>query len=160
LAGGQKLNDQENEMKDYTIIKDHIREYGDHFAKIIKISKVKYIIMYFNNEQDLLFKATYDSEDLGKGLQIKAQDEIIGKDGSFKKPGYRMTSNIIAHPPSEDEQFEDAVMSPTVSTVSNNEVVEKFSQLNSDFSNRINEIKVNTIKGKEKEKGVESEIKN
>lgn len=78
----------ENEMNDYTIIKDHIWKYGGHFAKIIKINKVKYIIMYFNNEQDL-FKATYDSvmnEDLGKGLQIKGQDEIIGKDGSFKKP--------------------------------------------------------------------------
>ncbi|PKB92592.1 hypothetical protein RhiirA5_444110 [Rhizophagus irregularis] len=55
-------------------------------------------------------------------------------------------SNNIAHPSLEDEQFEDAVTSPMVSTVSNNEVVKKFSQLNSDFSNRINEIKVDTIK--------------
>ncbi|PKC04499.1 hypothetical protein RhiirA5_422179 [Rhizophagus irregularis] len=68
---------------------------------------MKYDLMYFNNEQDL-FKVTYQSamtEDLGNGLQIKTQDEIIGKDGSFRKPGNRKTSNNIAHPPSEDEQF-------------------------------------------------------
>lgn len=43
-------------------------EYGDHFAKIIKINKTRYILMYFNNEKDLM-KAIYDSmmnEDLGK----------------------------------------------------------------------------------------------
>ncbi|PKY34094.1 hypothetical protein RhiirB3_453508 [Rhizophagus irregularis] len=110
-------------MNDYTIIKDHIRKYGGHFAKIIKINKVKYILMYFKNEQDL-FKATYDSvmnEDLGKGLQIKRQDEIIGKDGN-------------------EEQFVDASTSPKVSTVPSNEVVKKFNQLNLKFSNHINMI--------------------
>jgi hypothetical protein len=64
--------------------------------------------MYFNNEQDL-FKATYESamnEDLSKGLlQIKEQDEIIGKDGSFKKPRYRKTIDRNALPPSEDEHL-------------------------------------------------------
>ncbi|EXX60839.1 uncharacterized protein OCT59_019255 [Rhizophagus irregularis] len=88
---------------------------------------MKYDLMYFNNEQDL-FKVTYQSAmtgDLGNGLQIKTQDEIIGKDGSFRKPGNRKTSNNIAHPPSEDEQFVDALTSPSVSTVPNNDVAEK-----------------------------------
>ncbi|RGB21957.1 hypothetical protein C1646_776925 [Rhizophagus diaphanus] len=61
-------------------------------------------------------KATYDSamnEDLGKGLQIKGQDEFIGKDGSFKKPQYCKTSNKSPNFPSE-------------STVPSNEVVKKF----------------------------------
>ncbi|PKY47818.1 hypothetical protein RhiirA4_463187 [Rhizophagus irregularis] len=63
---------------------------------------MKYNLMYFNNEQDL-FKVTYMTEDLGNGLQIKAQDEII-----------------------EDEQFVDALTSPSVSTVPNNDVVSDF----------------------------------
>ncbi|PKY26862.1 hypothetical protein RhiirB3_442333 [Rhizophagus irregularis] len=84
----KKLNDQENEKNEYTIIKDCIKKYDGHrhFAKIIKINTVKYILMYFNNEQEL-FKATYDSamnKDLSKGLQIKKQNELIGKDG-FQK---------------------------------------------------------------------------
>ncbi|PKK78108.1 hypothetical protein RhiirC2_770579 [Rhizophagus irregularis] len=84
----KKLNDQENEKNEYTIIKDCIKKYDGHrhFAKIIKINTVKYILMYFNNEQEL-FKATYDSamnKDLSKGLQIKKQIELIGKDG-FQK---------------------------------------------------------------------------
>ncbi|RGB39035.1 hypothetical protein C1646_664960 [Rhizophagus diaphanus] len=73
------------------------------------------------------------TEDLGKGLQIKTQDEIISKERSFKKPANRKTSNNIAYPSSEEEQFVNALTSPWVSPVSNNNVVEKFNQLNSDF---------------------------
>jgi hypothetical protein len=54
---------------------------------IIKINKIKYILMYFNNENDLL-KAIYKStmeEDLGKGLKMKSQDELIGEEGTYKK---------------------------------------------------------------------------
>ncbi|PKB91878.1 hypothetical protein RhiirA5_447132 [Rhizophagus irregularis] len=51
-----------------------IRLYGGYFAKIIKINKVKYILTYFNNEQDL-FKTTYDSvmnEDLDEEQFVDA----------------------------------------------------------------------------------------
>uniref|UniRef100_U9TR21 Uncharacterized protein n=1 Tax=Rhizophagus irregularis (strain DAOM 181602 / DAOM 197198 / MUCL 43194) TaxID=747089 RepID=U9TR21_RHIID len=79
----KKLSAKDIGKHNYMIRKDYIREYG----------------------------VTYQSAmtgDLGNGLQIKTQDEIIGKDGSFRKPGNRKTSNNIAHPPSEDEQFVDA----------------------------------------------------
>lgn len=61
--------------------------------------------MYFNNERDLL-QAIYRStmeEDMGKGLQMKGQDEIIGKDRKFKKPQYRDTKKDSARSFSEDE---------------------------------------------------------
>ncbi|CAB5295080.1 unnamed protein product [Rhizophagus irregularis] len=80
----------------------------------------------FNNEQDL-FKATYDSvinEDLGNGLQIKEQNEIIGKDGSFTKPRYRQTFTNNALTLLEDEQFVDALTRPTISKVPSKEIVE------------------------------------
>jgi hypothetical protein len=73
--------------KEHEIIKDYNKNLGGHFAKIIKINTIKYILIYFNNESDLL-KAIYRStmeEDLGKGLQIKSQDELIGKEGTYKK---------------------------------------------------------------------------
>ncbi|PKK61043.1 hypothetical protein RhiirC2_792393 [Rhizophagus irregularis] len=93
----KKLSEKDNDKPDYTIIKDYIRKHE-------------------------LFKATYKSamtENLDKGLQIKAQDEIVGK---------------------------DALTSPSVSTA---DLVEKFNQLNSDFSSWINKINgVLTVKQK------------
>jgi hypothetical protein len=56
------------------------------FGKIIRVNKIKYFLMYFNNEADMML-AVYKSgmeEELGKGLQIKSQDEIIGDNGEFK----------------------------------------------------------------------------
>ncbi|EXX78291.1 hypothetical protein RirG_016300 [Rhizophagus irregularis DAOM 197198w] len=82
----KKLN-EESMKKEHEIIRDYNKNLGGHFAKIIKINKIKYILIYFNNESDLL-KAIYRStmeEDLGKGLQIKSQDELIGKEGTYKK---------------------------------------------------------------------------
>ncbi|PKY43592.1 hypothetical protein RhiirA4_457608 [Rhizophagus irregularis] len=126
---------------------------------------MEYILMYFNNEQEL-FKVTYDSamnEDLGNWLQIKDQNELIGKDGSFKKMRYRNTHNNNALPSSEDERFVDALTNneSTVSTMPRSkEVFEKYNQLNSEFSNRISVIsgKVDTSnKDKAKEKVVDSE---
>jgi hypothetical protein len=57
-------------------------------------------------------------EDMGKGLQIKEQDEVIGKNGNFRKLRYRKTANEKAHLPLEDDQFEDTLSSPKVSMVS------------------------------------------
>lgn len=62
-------------------------KYGGHFSKIIKINKIKYILIYFNYESDFL-KAIYKStmeEDVGKGLQMKGQDELIDENGTYKK---------------------------------------------------------------------------
>ncbi|PKB98199.1 hypothetical protein RhiirA5_430557 [Rhizophagus irregularis] len=134
----KKLNDQENEKNEYTIIKDCIKKYDGHrhFAKIIKINTVKYILMYFNNEQEL-FKATYDSamnKDLSKGLQIKKQNELIGKDG-FQKA----------------EISKDTYKQRT----------DSFGGLTIYFSNRIEKIsgkEDSASKGKERGKVVESEI--
>ncbi|PKY52258.1 hypothetical protein RhiirA4_469775 [Rhizophagus irregularis] len=79
----KKLEDQSN-VKEYAILKLYNLKYGGHFSKIIKINKIKYILIYFNNESDFL-KAIYKStmeEDVGKGLQMKGQDELIDENGT------------------------------------------------------------------------------
>ncbi|RGB36316.1 hypothetical protein C1646_667045 [Rhizophagus diaphanus] len=85
-------------------------------------------------------------EDMGKGLQMKDQDEIIGKNGIFTKLR-RRTTNDGAHASSEDEQFEDAPQSPKLSAVSteprNKEELENFDKLNNTFGERINQLNVN-----------------
>jgi hypothetical protein len=67
------------------LIKKFIKKYGGHFAKVLRIFGRKYILIYFNNKSDLM-KALVDSameEELGQGLKIKSQDELISKDGKF-----------------------------------------------------------------------------
>ncbi|PKK67296.1 hypothetical protein RhiirC2_835706, partial [Rhizophagus irregularis] len=73
--------------KDEEIIKEYIKIFGGHFAKIIKINKIKYILMYFNNENELLkrfigprWKTIWE-----KAFKIKGQDELIGEEGVYKK---------------------------------------------------------------------------
>uniref|UniRef100_U9U762 Uncharacterized protein n=1 Tax=Rhizophagus irregularis (strain DAOM 181602 / DAOM 197198 / MUCL 43194) TaxID=747089 RepID=U9U762_RHIID len=71
------------------LVNQKLKKYGGHFAKIIKINKIKYILIYFNNENDMLqaiYRSTMD-EDIGKGLQTKSQKELIGKDGVYRKTG-------------------------------------------------------------------------
>ncbi|PKK62587.1 hypothetical protein RhiirC2_790156 [Rhizophagus irregularis] len=54
---------------DGTIIKEHIKKYGGHFGNIIKINKLKYILIYFDNENDMM-NAVYKSGmeyEIGKG---------------------------------------------------------------------------------------------
>ncbi|PKK77947.1 hypothetical protein RhiirC2_770748 [Rhizophagus irregularis] len=57
---------------------------------------------------------------------------------------YKNATNDSAHPPSEDEQFEDALASPKLLAIStvpkSKEELEDYNKLNNGFSTRINEI--------------------
>jgi hypothetical protein len=73
---------------EFNVVKDYVEKYGGHFAKIIKINKIKYILIYFNNENDLMqaiYRSTIDELIWGKGLIMKNQDELIGTEGTYKK---------------------------------------------------------------------------
>uniref|UniRef100_U9UI57 Uncharacterized protein n=1 Tax=Rhizophagus irregularis (strain DAOM 181602 / DAOM 197198 / MUCL 43194) TaxID=747089 RepID=U9UI57_RHIID len=89
------------DMEKYKVIKEHKENYGGHFAKIIKVNKIKHIQIYYNNEQDLM-KAVYDSEmqeNIGGRIQI---NELISKERFVKRPG-RPKGNTCAS--SEDYKF-------------------------------------------------------
>lgn len=40
-------------MKDSEVIKHYNKKYGGFFGKIVRIDKIKYVLMYFNNESDV-----------------------------------------------------------------------------------------------------------
>ncbi|PKY52981.1 hypothetical protein RhiirA4_485951 [Rhizophagus irregularis] len=91
-----------------------IGQYGGHFAKVIKIFKIKYILIYFNNERDTLeaiYRSTMD-EDMGKGLQMKSQEELIGTNGVYKKRTGINKFRVPTAATSKGDNFVDAQSSP------------------------------------------------
>ncbi|GET67162.1 hypothetical protein GLOIN_2v1771116 [Rhizophagus irregularis DAOM 181602=DAOM 197198] len=73
-------------VNDGEIIVEHIEKYGGHFGKVIRINKIKYILIYFNNENEMMntiYKSAMEDK-LGAGFQIKSQDELIMNDGKFR----------------------------------------------------------------------------
>ncbi|EXX68037.1 uncharacterized protein OCT59_000195 [Rhizophagus irregularis] len=148
----RKLDIEELEKKDKEIIKNYNATFGGHFAKVIKINKFKYILIYFNNENDLL-NAIYRStmvEDLGKGLKIKLQDELIGDKGTYKR---KTGINRFKVPTqTKKDKFVDA-QSDILSTIPRTEEEHAdFDALNNNFSDRLNKIekKLDLPKGKDK----------
>ncbi|PKY57008.1 hypothetical protein RhiirA4_428672 [Rhizophagus irregularis] len=65
------------------LLKKILRNMKD-VSEVIRINKIRYILIYFNNENEI--NAIYKSgmeDDMGLGIQLKSQDELIGKDGSL-----------------------------------------------------------------------------
>ncbi|CAB4417780.1 unnamed protein product [Rhizophagus irregularis] len=135
----RKLDKEEIEKKDDEIIKN-LRW---SFCQIlIKINKIKYILIYFNNENDLM-KAIYKStmeEDLGKGLKIKLQDELIGEEGTYKRTTGINRFKVPAQTNKKDK-FVDA-RSDILSTIPRmKEEHQALNDLNNNFSERLDKIK-------------------
>ncbi|CAB4433259.1 unnamed protein product [Rhizophagus irregularis] len=65
----------------------------------MRVNKIKYILMYFNNENGLM-KAIYDST-MKESLQLKMQDELIGDSG---KCGYR-TTQVAGQTPNHNNEL-------------------------------------------------------
>ncbi|PKY57462.1 hypothetical protein RhiirA4_478540 [Rhizophagus irregularis] len=104
------------------LLKKILRNMKD-VSEVIRINKIRYILIYFNNENEI--NAIYKSgmeDDMGLGIQLKSQDELIGKD---------------------DEQFFDTTDSLTDPKESFNDKIENFNKLNEVISGRINEISGN-----------------
>ncbi|GBC32224.1 uncharacterized protein OCT59_012713 [Rhizophagus irregularis] len=87
-------------------------------------------------------KTTDGTEDeLGKGLQLKSQDELIGKDGTFRfrrihktKPNNGMSDKF------KDEQIHDTRNSLRNQKELGNDKIATFNNLNEVFSGRIDRI--------------------
>ncbi|PKY53239.1 hypothetical protein RhiirA4_425879 [Rhizophagus irregularis] len=139
---------------EYEGLKAENLKYGGHFSKIIKINKIKYILIYFNNENDLLkaiYKSTMEEENMEDGLKIKTQDELISTNGTYKK---RFGVNKFKIPRISKDVFVDA---PTdqISTIPRTaEEHEELDNLNNKFKGRLDEIETTTTmrpnKGKKK----------
>jgi hypothetical protein len=94
-----------------------------------------------------MMQAIYKSameEDLGKGFQIKKQDELIDKDGNFEQRSNQKTtstSNPQNNNPSGQEQIAKASSSTEISSSQKNDKIEEFNKLNETFSERVKEVK-------------------
>uniref|UniRef100_U9TQF4 Uncharacterized protein n=4 Tax=Rhizophagus irregularis TaxID=588596 RepID=U9TQF4_RHIID len=130
----KKLNKEESEKRDYEVIKEYNKVLGGHFVKAI-------------------YKSTMD-DDLGKGLQMKSQDELIGKDGTYKK---RFGINRFKVPTQtkRKDEFVDAQSDPISTIPRTEEEHEELDSLNNNFSNRLD--KVSKIPSLPNEKGKKKE---
>jgi hypothetical protein len=143
---------------EYTALKTMNTQYGGHFSKIIKINKIKYVLIYFNNEKDLLkaiYKSTMEETNMENGLKIKSQDELIGENGTYKK---RFGINRFKIPQqNKKDEFVDAPTDPISTIPRTLEEHEELDTLNSTFKERLEElsIKPNLPSNKGKKKVVE-----
>ncbi|PKY43769.1 hypothetical protein RhiirA4_457852 [Rhizophagus irregularis] len=118
----KKLNKEESEKRDYEVIKEYNKVLGGHFSKAI-------------------YRSTMD-DDLGKGLQMKSQDELIDR---FKVPTQTKRK----------DEFVDAQSDPISTIPRTEEEHEELDSLNNNFSNRLDE--VNKIPSLPNEKGKKKE---
>ncbi|PKY59866.1 hypothetical protein RhiirA4_482979 [Rhizophagus irregularis] len=80
-------------------------------------------------------------DELGKGLQLKSQDELIGKDGNFRSQRiHKLKPNNKISDKSKDEQTHELDLEEL-----RNDKFTNFNKLNGVFSDRI--IKLMIIKG-------------
>ncbi|POG74679.1 hypothetical protein GLOIN_2v1771116 [Rhizophagus irregularis DAOM 181602=DAOM 197198] len=62
-----------NDITDGEIIRENIKKYGGFFGKVIRVIKIKYILLYFNNENEIMntFYKSGMEDEIGQGLQLK-----------------------------------------------------------------------------------------
>ncbi|PKC02625.1 hypothetical protein RhiirA5_424985 [Rhizophagus irregularis] len=128
------------EKKDFEVTKAFNLKFGGHFSNYIKINKIKYILIYFNNENDTLntiYKSNME-DNIGEGFKLKSQDELIGENGMYKK---RFSINRFKLPQqTKKDKFVDA-KSDLISTIPRTqEEHEELDNLNKNFKERLEEL--------------------
>ncbi|CAB4426611.1 unnamed protein product [Rhizophagus irregularis] len=88
-------------------------------------------------------------DEIGQGLQLKSQGELIGKDDNFKSRRiYKTRPDNNVSEKSDDEQFYDTRDGLTDPKEILNDKIDDFNKLNEVFSGRIKEINGNEPTGK------------
>ncbi|UZO06237.1 uncharacterized protein OCT59_026567 [Rhizophagus irregularis] len=135
-------------------LKEENLKYGRLFSKIIKINKIKYILIYFNNEKDLMkaiYNSTMEEINMENGLKIKSQDELIAENGTYKK---RFSINKFAIPQKSKDGFVDATTDLISTVPRTTEEHDELDNLNNKFKERLDELETTTAtiqrKGKKK----------
>ncbi|PKY52161.1 hypothetical protein RhiirA4_469626 [Rhizophagus irregularis] len=148
----KKFNDLPG-RPEYEGLKAENLKHGGHFSKIIKVNKIKYILIYFNNENDLLkaiYNSTMEEENMENGLKIKSQDELISGNGTYKKWFGINKFNIPQKP---KDGFVDA-HTDLISTIPRTiEEHKELDNLNNDFKERLEELDTATATPQPQRKG-------
>ncbi|PKY56072.1 hypothetical protein RhiirA4_549063 [Rhizophagus irregularis] len=118
----RKLDKEELDKKDEEIIKDYNAALSGHFAKVIKINKIRYILM--------------------ESLKIKLQDELIGDNGTYKPQRGINRFKVPTQTISKDK-FVDA-RTELLSTIPRTEEEHReLDDLNNNFSGRLEDLDKN-----------------
>ncbi|PKY58995.1 hypothetical protein RhiirA4_481387 [Rhizophagus irregularis] len=89
-----KQIEQDSDRDDITLIKDFVKTYRAFYGKIVRVKGKRFIILYFNKEDDLM-KAVTDSlkvYDLELALLIKRESDFINDKGELQGRDERSNS--------------------------------------------------------------------
>ncbi|PKY53550.1 hypothetical protein RhiirA4_499236 [Rhizophagus irregularis] len=75
------------QQDDILVIKDFVKTYHGFFGKIIRVKGIRFIILYFNKELDLMnaINESIKLNDIGHGLWIKKQSDFIDDKGELQE---------------------------------------------------------------------------
>ncbi|EXX76799.1 uncharacterized protein OCT59_015515 [Rhizophagus irregularis] len=76
---------------DILVIKDMVKTFHVFFGKIIRVKGMRFIILYFNTESDLMtaINKSIQRFDMGSGLLIKKEDDYISESGELREVNRR-----------------------------------------------------------------------
>ncbi|PKC53490.1 hypothetical protein RhiirA1_171065 [Rhizophagus irregularis] len=80
------------QQDDVSVIKEYVKIYRGFFGKVIRVSGLRFLILYFRNESDLrvAISSSIEIHDIGCGLWIKKPDDYIDDSGKLQE---RVTRN-------------------------------------------------------------------
>ncbi|PKB95052.1 hypothetical protein RhiirA5_437465 [Rhizophagus irregularis] len=75
------------QQDDCSIIKDYVKIYRAFFEKVIRVNGMRFLILYFHRESDLMIEINTSIEihDIGCGLWIKKLNDYIDKSGNLQE---------------------------------------------------------------------------
>ncbi|PKK72196.1 hypothetical protein RhiirC2_777483 [Rhizophagus irregularis] len=76
---------------DILVIKDMVKTFHAFFGKIIRVKGMRFIILYFNTESDLMtaINKSIHISDIGSGLLIKKENDYINENGELQEGNRR-----------------------------------------------------------------------
>ncbi|PKY50064.1 hypothetical protein RhiirA4_529321 [Rhizophagus irregularis] len=79
---------------DVQVIKEFVKGYNAFFGKIIRVKGMRFIIVYFNKESQLMSAINESTKkyDIGHGLWIKKQDDFIDDNGDLQEINGRLNN--------------------------------------------------------------------
>ncbi|PKY28709.1 hypothetical protein RhiirB3_481815 [Rhizophagus irregularis] len=82
-----KRLESDAQQDDILVIKDFVKTYYGFFGKIIRVKGIRYIILYFNKELDLMnaINESVKLNDIRHGLWIKKQSDFIDDKGELQE---------------------------------------------------------------------------
>ncbi|PKY54372.1 hypothetical protein RhiirA4_473160 [Rhizophagus irregularis] len=75
------------QSSDVQVLKDFVKDYNAFFGKIVRVKGMRFIILYFNKESQLMSAINESTKkyEIGHGLWIKKQDDFIDDNGDLQE---------------------------------------------------------------------------